>query len=75
MDMGISYQSLCRHRLTWRDATGDNVDVYRNETKVETTPNDGAYTDRGLSKNVTSAAYKVCETGGATCSKVVTVTW
>lgn len=60
--------------LTWTGATSANVDVYRNDIKVITTLNDGAYTDKP-SKTTTSATYKVCEAGASTCSNSVTVTW
>ena len=60
--------------MTWSGATSTNVDVYRNETKLITTPNDGAYTDKPP-KTTTSASYKVCEAGTSTCSDIVTVTW
>ncbi len=61
--------------LTWTGASSDNVDVYRNGSRVTTTPNDGAYKDTAA-KTATSATYWVCETGGTSnCSNVVTVTW
>jgi len=60
--------------LSWRGANSTNVDVYRNAAAVTTTANDGAYTDKPP-KTVTSATYKVCESGTSTCSNVVNVTW
>lgn len=60
--------------LTWSGATSTSVDVYRNSTKVTTTLNDGAYTDKPP-KTTTTATYKVCEAGTTTCSNEVTVTW
>jgi subtilisin family serine protease len=60
--------------LTWDGATSASVDVYRNGSYVVTTPNDGAHTDKPP-KNITSATYKVCEAGTATCSNSVAVTW
>ena len=60
--------------LTWSGATYAKVDVYRGGTRVTTTANDGAYTDRP-SRSTTSATYKVCEAGTNTCSNDVTVTW
>jgi subtilisin family serine protease len=61
--------------LTWSGATSANVDVYRDESKVATTPNDGAYSDGPLGKDIRSATYQVCEAGTSTCSSVVEVTW
>jgi hypothetical protein len=60
--------------LTWSGAVSANVDVYRNGTRVTTTPNDGAYTDKPP-KSVTSATYKVCEAGTSICSNDATVSW
>jgi hypothetical protein len=42
---------------------------------VDTTSNDGAYTDGPLGKTISSATYKVCEAGTTNCSNEVTVTW
>jgi len=60
--------------LAWNKTTSTSVDVYRGAAVVATTANDGAYTDKPP-KTVTSATYKVCESGTSTCSNVVTVTW
>ncbi|MGD8902863.1 MAG: S8 family serine peptidase [Anaerolineae bacterium] len=61
--------------LTWSGAASANVDVYRDGSKVATTPNNGAYSDGPLGKAIRSATYKVCEAGTSTCSSVVEVTW
>jgi len=58
--------------LSWSGAAGTNVNVYRN-TKVITTANDGAYTDKP--GKVNSVTYKVCNVGTSTCSDSVTVGW
>jgi subtilisin family serine protease len=60
--------------LTWSGATSTNVDVYRSNALVTTTPNDGAYTDKPP-KTVTSVTYKVCEAGTSTCSNEVNANW
>jgi len=60
--------------LTWVGATTANVDVFRNGAFVIATVNDGAYTDKPP-KSLTTAIYKVCNSGTSTCSKEVTVTW
>lgn len=60
--------------LTWNGATSTNVDVFRNSTRVTTTANDGAYTDKPP-KTLTSATYKVCEEGTSICSNSATVSW
>lgn len=54
--------------LSWSGATGTNVDVFRNGTRITTTANDGAHTD-ALAKGTTGAfTYKVCNAGTTTCS-------
>jgi len=60
--------------LTWSGTTSANVDIYRDETRLITTRNDGAYTDKPQ-KTTTSATYEVCEAGTSTCSNSVTVYW
>ncbi len=52
--------------LAWSGATGTNVDVFRNGTRVTTTANDGAHTD-SLSAAGTYT-YRVCDAGTTTCS-------
>jgi hypothetical protein len=46
--------------LTWSGATSTNVDVYRDDSLIITTANDGAHTD-GPFKGGGSHTYKVCE--------------
>jgi extracellular elastinolytic metalloproteinase len=61
--------------LTWSGATGANVDVYRNGTRVTTTANDGLHTD-SLSRSATGTyTYKVCNAGTNTCSNDSAVTF
>ena len=61
--------------LTWSGASGTSVDVYRNNVKIITTDNDGAHTDNINNKGGGSYIYRVCNTGTATCSNSVTVTF
>ena len=61
--------------LSWSSATSTNVDIYRDGNLVDTTANDGAYTDGPLGKGGGSATYRVCEAGTSTCSNVVNVNW
>ncbi len=60
--------------LSWSGATSANVDVYRNNTVVATTPNDGDHTDT-LPKGGNGFTYRVCHAGTTTCSNNVTVTF
>jgi PKD repeat protein len=57
--------------LAWSGASSTNVDVFRNDTKVVATANDGAYTDQVSAAG--SYTYRVCNTGTSTCSNNVTV--
>ena len=61
--------------LRWSGASGSDVDVFRDGDKLDTTANDGVYTDGPFPKGVNSATYKVCEAGTSTCSNEVTVSW
>jgi subtilisin family serine protease len=64
---GSKVKGIRQANLAWSGATTANVDVYRNNTKVATTPNDGAYTDNA-GKGGGSITYKVCEAATQTCS-------
>ncbi|HYI12008.1 MAG TPA: M36 family metallopeptidase [Thermoanaerobaculia bacterium] len=62
--------------LTWSGGLGANVDVFRNNTRITTTANDGAYTDSSLAKNTTGTfTYKVCNAGTTVCSNTSSVTF
>jgi N-acetylneuraminic acid mutarotase len=60
-------------RLQWRQATSPNVDVYRNNVLIATTPNDGRYDDSTGDTGRARYVYRVCEAGTQTCSNDVTV--
>ena len=59
--------------LEWNDATGANVDIYREGSLIATTANDGAYTDNMDTRGGGSYVYQVCDEG--TCSDTVTVSF
>ncbi len=59
--------------LTWSGATSTNVDVYRDGALIETTANDGFYTDNIDQRGGGNYEYQVCETGTSTCSNAATV--
>jgi subtilisin family serine protease len=61
--------------LSWGGATSSNVDVYRDGGFLETTSNDGSYTDKIANSGGGSATYQVCEERTNTCSSEVTVDW
>jgi subtilisin len=70
---GYKVKGVQKADLTWSGATGTNVDVFRNGSKIVTTANDGAHTDDINSKGGGSYTYKVCEAGTSTCSNEVLV--
>jgi hypothetical protein len=59
--------------LGWSGGGMTTVDVYRNNVRVTTTGNDGAYTDSLGNKSSGTFTYKVCETGTTTCSNEASV--
>jgi hypothetical protein len=66
-------QGINTVRLTWKGATSNNVDVYRNGVVVATTPNDGRYEDSTGDTGRARYTYRVCEAGTQTCSNDVRV--
>jgi PKD repeat protein len=67
-------KGLQKADLSWSGATTTNVDVWRNNAKIVSTPNDGAYTDNIDNRGSGSYTYMVCEAGSTTaCSDPVTV--
>jgi hypothetical protein len=60
--------------LAWNGLSGANVDVYRNNLKVTTTPNDGAMTHT-IGTTGGSHTYRVCAAGTATCTNDRTVSF
>ncbi len=59
--------------LSWVGASSNNVEIYRNDSPITTTPNDGAHLDNTGQKNGTFN-YKVCETNGTgICSNISVV--
>ncbi|MFU8763834.1 MAG: S8 family serine peptidase [Haliea sp.] len=67
---GFQYASL-----VWSGAASNSVDIYRDGSLLDTTANNGAYTDDINQKGGGSYRYSVCETGTASCSATVTVTF
>lgn len=59
--------------LAWTGATSTQVDVYRNGTRILTTPNDGAHGDATGNVGRATHTYKVCEEGTNTCSNEATI--
>jgi len=72
---GYKVKGLQTADLSWSGATSTNVDVYRDGNRIDTTANDGAYTDNINNRGSGSYTYQVCEAGTSTCSNEVTVTF
>ena len=68
-------QAIHTVHLSWSGATSNRIDVYRNNTVVTTTANDGAYKDSTGETGRADYAYKICEAGTQTCSNEVTVSF
>jgi PKD repeat protein len=61
--------------LRWEGAQTSSVDVFRNNSRVVVTANDGAYVDAtGLSGSGT-LTYRVCEASRAVCTQTITLTY
>ena len=70
---GFKVKGVTNASLTWSGASSSNVDVYRNGSKITTTANDGASTDKIGTKGSGTFVYRVCAAGTATCSNNSTV--
>ena len=61
--------------LYWSGLPGQYVDVYRNNTKVLTTNNDGYRGDTLPTKTLGTYSYFLCSSGTATCTATASVTF
>lgn len=72
---GYKIQGTKRADLTWSGAGTSHVDVFRNNVRITTTPNDGAYTDNSGQRGGGTTTYRVCESGTNNCSATVSVSY
>ena len=71
---GYKERGRWRADLTWTPAgTSANVDVYRDDSVIATTQNNGSYTDATNFRGGGSLTYKVCEAATDACSNEVRV--
>jgi hypothetical protein len=70
---GYKVKGIQMADLTWSGATSGNVDVFRNNSMITTTTNDGFHTDNINNRGGGSYTYRVCEEGTLTCSNNVTI--
>lgn len=59
--------------LTWSGSSATNIDIFRNGTKIVTTPNDGAHRDAIGGRGGGTYTYVVCEAGTSVCSNSAVV--
>jgi secreted PhoX family phosphatase len=60
--------------LRWSGATTPNVEIWRNDTRLTTTANDGAHSDN-LNRSTGTFRYRVTHPGGTPSSPEVSVTF
>lgn len=72
---GYKLKGLQKADLTWTGTAAASVDVFRNDTKVATVGNTGAYTDNINNRGGGSYTYRVCEAGTSSCSNSVTISF
>jgi subtilisin family serine protease len=60
--------------LSWSGAAGASVEIYRDGILIATPPNSGSFTDAVGGRGKFNRTYRICETGGTTCSNDLTVT-
>jgi hypothetical protein len=70
---GYKMKGMQRVDLVWGGAQSTTVDVYRNGSIILTTLNDSRETDTIDKRGSGTYNYKICDTGTANCSNVVTV--
>ncbi len=71
--LGYKVKGLQKAALSWGGAMSSKMDIYRNDIKIATTANSGAYTDQIDKRGKATYTYRVCTEGTATCSNEVTV--
>jgi PKD repeat protein/plastocyanin len=59
--------------LRWSGATGERVDLYRNNGLLGSPINDGELTDNTIPKRFGVWTYRICERGTSVCSNEATV--
>ncbi len=71
--IGYKVKGRQKAKLSWNGSTAINVDIYRNGSQIETSANDGSYTDHINKRGKGTYTYQVCEEGTTTCSNEVIV--
>jgi hypothetical protein len=61
--------------LRWSGLPGSSVDVFRNNVKIVSTPNDGYKGDNLPTKTPGTYSYYLCSTGTATCTNTASISF
>ncbi len=69
----VKYRGSKWTELSWSEASGPTVSVYRDGMLKATVANNGYYEDIIIAKKLKSAVYQVCETVSDKCSEEITV--
>jgi hypothetical protein len=56
-------------------AQTSSVDIFRNNTRVAVTANDGAHIDATGLSGTGTLTYRVCEASRAVCTQTITLTY
>lgn len=64
-----------RVTLSWTGATTSQVDIFRNNTRILTTANDGSHTDNTGFTGSGTVSYRVCEASRAVCTNTVSLSY
>jgi PKD repeat protein len=70
---GYKVKGVQRADLTWSGATGSDVSLFRDESRIAQPANTGAYTDNIGVRGPGRYTYRVCDTGTSTCSPDATI--
>jgi len=76
IQLSVAGNKYRRHKwaeLTWSDASGSEVHIFRDGNMLTTVTNDGNFNDRAVSKKTKSAVYQICESESSNCSEEISV--
>jgi subtilisin family serine protease len=70
---GTKVQGRWRADLSWTGSSANQIDVFRDGSRIATVSNSGSYTDQTNNRGGGSLTYRVCEAGTSTCSNNITL--
>ncbi|GGW71883.1 S8 family serine peptidase [Alishewanella tabrizica] len=73
----VTYKVSNRVRadLSWTGANSNQVDIFRNNSRIATVNNTGNYTDNTNLRGTGTLTYRICQTGSSTCSDNISVNY